>query len=134
MRKNILIMLIMCTISLIIVRSPVYAAEWDEKDTGLLLLRIIDWGQTRNTASNDWFGTDKNGFDVYNSEINPLLGKHPSLKTIDTYFVSLLLIDWYIHNNEDKLLKLSKWWQYSNIVVETGLIGHNYNLGWKFSF
>lgn len=56
-------------------------AEWSDGDTfreaNYMAFHIADWGQTRNIANNP---------DKYH-ERNPLLGKHPSIKRVDTHFV-----------------------------------------------
>jgi len=42
---------------------------------------VIDWGQTRTVAKHP---------ELY-QETNPIMGKHPSLRTVNTYFSSAIV-------------------------------------------
>lgn len=96
--------------------------QWTKQDTyrhaTLTGLMVIDWQQTREIAENP---------DKY-WEINPLVGKHPSVGKVDRYFVSSWLIKtgvaWAFPKYRTK-------WQWFCIGVSASLVGHNFRIGLK---
>jgi hypothetical protein len=72
----------LCLSTLVQAYEIKWADEWDTQDTILETvafgLRIIDWHQTKVIARNPdiWY------------ERNPELGKHPSERKVDLYFLS----------------------------------------------
>lgn len=63
----------------------VLAENWTKEDTNreivYSVLHVVDWQQTRTIAANP---------ERY-KELNPLLGKHPSIQEVDIYMASSLL-------------------------------------------
>lgn len=85
-------------------------------------LTIADWSQTRYIALHP----------VQYYEINPLIGKHPSVDKVDRHFVASLLVK----NGVFFILpeKYRFYWAGANIAVSTGLVIHNNSIGIKFDF
>jgi len=127
------------------VSTPAFA-EWGKEDTVLLVLEIIDWGQTRDIATRKYnppYISDYDDSEYVYHEKNPLLGKHPSVGRINAHFISSILINYLVakfdneKNNEkfkSKPKKLHKYWNYFGITMETYMIRRNYNLGIKVKF
>lgn len=101
-------------------------AEWTSDDTkrqaiftGVLAL---DWAQTRYIAKHP----------DNHSEINVILGDHPSSGRVDGYFASSALI----HFGISYILpdRYRRTWQNVSIAFETGMVIRNYKLGIGFSF
>ena len=86
------------------------------------LLLLVDWGQTRDIARRP---------EEYH-ETNPLLGEHPSMKKVDTYFAS-----WILGNFMATKLLQGKWrkaWQHAINVVQVGAVANNYKIGLNVRF
>ena len=100
--------------------------EWTKKDTNYQLtyavFHIVDWGQTRTIAKNS---------NKY-SELNPILGKHPSIGKVNTYFLTTLVGHTAISYMLPK--KYRRYWQVVWIGLEAGTVAHNYSVGIKTSF
>ncbi len=103
-----------------------FAEDWSTQDTVLqgafTIVTIIDWGQTRHIATHpDEF-----------YETNKFLGKHPSLKKINIYFIG------YIMGNSG--ISTILWgsyrtiWQSFYFGMETNAIFKNYSIGIKTKF
>lgn len=103
-----------------------HADEWRESDTyreaAYLTVHSLDWMQTRTIAKNPQkFG-----------EENPILGNHPSLSKVNTYFAITAIA----HAGVAYMLP-SDWceaFQYVTIAVETRTVLRNFSLGIKVSF
>ncbi len=101
-------------------------AEWTTQDTILEIswqgLHLVDWGQTLDIAKHP------NQF----NEINPIIGKHPSTSTVNTYMacsaISHALISYILPK------KYRPYWQIGSIAVTSSLIYHNYSIGLKINF
>lgn len=116
--------------------------DWSKADTArhaaYLTLHVIDWGQTRYIALHP---------DRY-FEINPLLGEHPTVKTVDNYFLVTAAVSTsvaYLLPHVGRLLpekyqsafRVTQWraaFQYLTIGIEAGLVQHNYRMGIKIAF
>lgn len=102
-----------------------FAHDWNKTDVALEVvsagITIVDWGQTLNIS-------DHGG--MY--EMNPILGKHPERREINTYFISVLTI----HPIVSMLLppKARTIWQSIYIGVELTAIGSNYKSGLRMDF
>lgn len=85
-------------------------------------VHAIDWGQTRYIAKHP----------EEHSELNPILGRHPSTDEVDAYFLSTALL----HAGISKSLpsKYRKYWQIFTIGVEVGVVERNMRLGVKVDF
>lgn len=103
------------------------SSEWKPIDKALLVgstaMLVVDWGQTRYIAKHP---------DTYH-ELNPILGKHPSLSRVNAYFSAAIvgnyLIAEYLIPPEARSL-------YLGVVtgVELAVVGRNKHLGIKLSF
>lgn len=100
-------------------------SDWSTLDKTLLAAstaaHIVDWGQTRTIAMNPdrWI------------ERNPLLGDHPSVGSVNTYFISrLILIPVLAHYlPEYRTAILSLW-----LAIGVGYSGHNHNIGLRMTW
>lgn len=115
--------------------------EWTKTDTALqsvyTVLHVIDWGQTNNQAKNDWrrvVGQHMGGWDLYatREEINPILGKRPSVGKVNAYFASTLVAHTIISYVLPKPYRTL--WQASTIGLELYVVGQNYNVAMKGFF
>jgi len=128
---KILILLFLIMILLFGLSLPVLA-KWNNTDTTLLIFRFIDWGQTFSIA-NDRIITGYNGFTgIYTytfkySEANPLLGPHPTIEQVNTYFIACIGADILIAKYASP--KLHKWWNIIELTGETYCITHNWQIG-----
>jgi hypothetical protein len=123
MKKLVLIFL------LILIPYPVQAYQfcenWTKTDTSFesiyVGLTIIDWGQTRNMVKEGGY-----------HEINPLLGRHPSLDTVDT----LIPLGIVAHGLISMALppKYRRYWQFLFIGGEIAAVWNNYNVGLRIDF
>lgn len=100
--------------------------KWTKADmnyqVAYTVLHLIDWGQTRYIS--------KHPNEHY--EINPLIGKHPSIGRVNTFMISSLIL----HTGISYLLpsKYRRMWQISTGTVKSGLIIHNDSIGIKIDF
>jgi hypothetical protein len=115
--------------------------KWNKWDMTLLVLRIIDWGQTRDVATRidtDCFpqlpehlgrnGKNNNYYYKYHDE-NTILGKHPTLKEVDAYFALTIITDYLICNYANP--KFKKVWVNSGLFISSFCIINNYKIGVK---
>ena len=109
------------------ISTPSYSADdWSREDvarqTAYTILHVADWAQSRYIAAHpDRF-----------YETNGILGKHPSLGKVNTYFAATLIGHYAI----TALLpaKYRPVWQYGTITVEAYYVLHNNSLGIGFKF
>lgn len=110
-------------------------AEWGKEDAALLILELIDWGQSRTIATEKypegWVSANDGTKYIY-SEKNPLLGDHPSLEKVDIYFSLCILTNYLIAKYANE--KFHKFWAYSAIIIECHAIQKNHSVGVKIKF
>lgn len=105
------------------------ADEWTKADTArevaYLILHVVDWGQTRNIVHRYQQGEDF-------WEANPILGKHPSIKRVDSYFSFMMVAHVAV------AYVLPRGWregfQYTTTGLKTGLVISNNSIGLKVDF
>jgi len=112
------------------------AEEWTTADTvresAYVLLHIADWNQTREIARNPqqyW-------------EVNPVLGKHPSIKRVDSYMAFSALahigISYAIAPLCDAIgaspRKCREGFQYLTLGGKASLVYHNNRIGLSWDF
>lgn len=87
-----------------------------------LTLQTADWAQTRTIARDP----------MHWSEMNPVLGRHPSIGRVNTYFLAATAAQVGLH------YALPQPWRqyhaYAWIAVEGGFVAHNAMLGVRMSF
>jgi hypothetical protein len=124
--KNKLLLLILTISILLLSSSSSYGFDpWTAEDVGLQIVytafHVIDWGQTRDIATNPDF-----------IESNIFLGPYPSIGRVNTYFgltlVGHTVITHLLHQ------KYRKYWQLLTIGVEATVTRKNYNLGLRVKF
>ena len=113
--------------------------KWTWKDTAYesvyLGLHFIDWRQTLYISEYP---------DKFH-ELNPLLGKHPSQSQVNIYCIASMLAHagfsyllpskWKINLFDTKItLYPRRYWQVSSIMVKTGIVVHNFNVGIRMEF
>jgi len=101
-------------------------ADWDKNNTFREIawqgIHLIDWGQTLDIARQP---------DRY-YEMNPILGKHPSVGQVNTY----MAISAITHIGISYMLpkKYRAYWQWISIGVSGSCIINNFNAGLKVKF
>ena len=125
---------IICAFAILCIVTVTYAGEWfATMSTGDLalasassLLLGVDWAQTRYTAAHP------QSF----SETNAILGVHPSLGAVNTYFGAVIplfwLTAWALPPKEDHGYKRFINREYFSIsigLMELGYVGHNARIG-----
>lgn len=131
MKKDIAITLLWL-LGLCLVSQHSNANNWRTEDTyaqaAYLTLHVIDWGQTRAMVAGDCKR------DHLCHELNPILGKMPSLKDVDRYFVVTAVVHTVVAYHLPQ-----KWrtrFQYMTIGMQVVVVGHNRanGLGINFRF
>jgi hypothetical protein len=112
--------------AILLIPSVAHSDDWSSADThrelGYLALHITDLAQTRYAAKHP----------ELQYETNPLLGKHPNVRQIDSY----MLLTGIVHTGISYLLpsEYRKAFQYITIGLEVGTIHNNYSTGLKVKF
>ncbi len=106
--------------------SPALSADWSNTDkqrqTVYTILHLVDWGQSRHVAKNP---------DLF-YETNGVLGRHPDPGRVDRYFALTLAAHYFIADWLPP--KARSWFQRGTIVLETGAVAHNFQLGVRIDF
>jgi hypothetical protein len=133
MWKIILVMVVL----LMMVAIPCQA-QWDDSDSGLIILRLVNYQLTRETYQPETVIIYVDGFPVElirteNQAVNPLLGESPTFDKIDSLYGVLLIGDLIILNQE-KYPNLKKWWKFAGYTLETYALTQNLSIkyGWSF--
>jgi hypothetical protein len=100
------------------------AQEWTKTDTTLeiagQLFTLADWSQTSTFHREPM------------NETNWALGHHPAQRTINRYFIGLMLghyvVSRSLHGNGRRA------WQLATLTIEAGYVNHNVQIGAKFSW
>lgn len=114
---------------------PLFAKAGDDWNTSqkmiggaALAATFIDYGQTRWIAIHC---NDRERVNCY-GEINPLLGRHPSVGRVNTYFAIVPALEFVIADNlssEKRTVFLS-----AIAGLEIGITAHNAHVGYRISF
>lgn len=100
-------------------------ADWTQGDTArqlaLTTLLILDWGQTRDIATNPRF-----------HELNPLLGRNPSTGRVDNYFAATTVGHYLVSRALPP--EYRRVWQYLWIGSQTATVHWNYQMGVRVRF
>lgn len=116
--------------------TPVAADPWSKSDITreavYLALHVADWGQTRNIVRRATVGCDGYDGSTNCSERNPILGRNPSIKRVDTYFAVTALAHVAISHALPE--EWRKGWQYVTIGMQAGAVGRNYSIGLNIDF
>lgn len=119
----------MIYILIFLLLMPCTASAWDTTDIVLestwQVLHIIDWQQTLSIARNpnEWY------------ELNPILGKHPSVGNVNTYMFCSAIGHGIVSHYIPKLLgKQSRnIWQATSILITFSAVANNYSIGIRFA-
>jgi len=113
-------------ILLLLISTSAKSDDWSSSDTyreaAYLTLHAADWLQTRQIA--------RGVGDRY--ETNVILGDHPSIEKVDTYFALTALAHVGIAYMMPSDLR--SYFQYFTIIVESDYVTHNLNAGIKIKF
>ena len=100
--------------------------EWSKEDTireiTWQVLHVMDWGQTLDIARQPH---------KY-QELNPVLGKHPSVGKVNTYMALSAVAHLGISLALPK--EYRKWFQYVTIGMTGSLVIHNHSIGLRIKF
>jgi len=113
-----------------------YGEKWDRWDIGLEItwevLHLIDWGTTRNMTHR---------YNEGYSEMNPILGSHPSTSQVDVYmFTGALLHPVVTHLLPKKIMfgdfeiPARRVFQSISIVVSGSCVINNLSVGLQVEF
>jgi hypothetical protein len=114
--------------SIVLIITPVASHsfdEWSKRDIALesawITLNIIDWSQTRYISKHPEF-----------YESNPILGRHPSISAVDTYFAAGTLL----HIGVTHILpsKYRPYWQMITIMGSGACVINNNRIGVGLNF
>ena len=138
-----------CLVIVFLVIASVSHAEdkwtWTKTDTALqsvtVALMVVDWGQTLDIADSkvtncypSWDNTASvKSTNYYTaSEVNPILGEHPSRGSVNLYFASVIVG----HTAVARLLPkpYRTFWQAIWIGGEITAVGHNHTAGFRVKF
>ena len=104
---------------------PCKAEDWTREDSyrqaAIAVLQVVDWGQTRYIAKHPEF-----------HEVNPLIGKHPSIGRVNNYFAISIPA-----NAAISALIPSKYrtlWQTGRLMVQVSLVSYNKGVGIGMEF
>ncbi len=138
--------LFMIVLFVFFIPSPSVAADkWTKQNIimeGMYqLLHFIDWSQTRYIAKSpsssrriiDFVDWEKKKY-VFKypkpfSEMNPVIGRHPSVSRVDQYFLITTFLHLAISHYLPENYRVA--WQGMTIFVSGGMVGHNYSVGIK---
>ena len=102
------------------------ADEWnlEERTTFAMssVMLVADWAQTRQIARNA---------DQYR-ETNPILGEHPSMGRVNTYFATALMLNYVIGRSLDRRWRTA--WFVTVQSVEASVVQRNLSIGLEVSF
>lgn len=99
--------------------------DWSSADTrrelGWQAVNIIDWKQTRVISK-----------DTKYEELNPLLGKYPSTRAVDNFF----LVSTVLHSATSCALEPTnrRYWQYISLLFSSAAVINNRRLGIRINF
>ncbi len=118
--KTCLLIMLLCLIAV-----PAYA-DWTKADTLREVawqgIHIMDWGTTLDMARQP---------DKYH-EINPILGKHPSVGKVNLYMglsaIGHMAVSYALPE------KIRPYWQYITIGISSACVINNFNVGLKVKF
>lgn len=132
---------LLIALTLLFAFSTPCLAKWGKEDTALLILRAIDWQQTRVIATETLppkkYEARYKDFVEFEPEYkyteqNPLLGEHPSPEDVDRYFAALVLVDVLIALFGPDWLHHT--WNGIQIAAEFYCVGNNFNAGIRIKF
>jgi len=102
------------------------ADKWSTQDVALeitwqVLHSLIDWPQTIHIAKNPRY-----------HEVNPLIGRHPSVAKVNVWFLTTALLHPVITHYLPKEYRLP--WQALSLTVSSVCVFHNFLIGIKIDF
>jgi hypothetical protein len=113
----------------------------EQLQRALIVIQLVDWLQTRTIATQGHWKTstieypygiteERKYWEYDYYELNPLLGKRPSLSAVDTYFAASIVANILIFKYTNP--KFKKWWSIIGISLETYCITGNISAGVGF--
>ena len=112
--------LLITTTLLLLYTHALAGAPWTREDIWLestwQVLHIVDWGQTRYIATTPG-----------RREGNPILGRHPTLRHVDLFFITLAGLHWAISHSVSARVRVR--WQWISVGVQGQAVWRNWSLG-----
>lgn len=93
----------------------------------MITLVGMDWAQTRYMSRN-WHTEEYKNY----SETNPILGRYPTTREVDTYLTLAMLGHYYI--NTTRSVQFRRFWNTFWFATEFRSVTHNYSVGIKMRF
>jgi hypothetical protein len=125
MIKNIFISLLLAMFSSV---ARAGYDDWDNETKSLYVasnvLLLADWASTRHMVRQ----FPKGGY----YENNIILGKYPSMTSVDLYFIGSMIANYYMVDNLSP--KVGKWYLTGLIVLESSVVSRNLKIGLKINF
>ena len=117
-------LLLILTLLLLHTHAPA-GAPWTSEDIWLesawQALNVADWGQTRYISeSADYW------------EVNPILGRNPTRRQVDAFFVTVAGLHWLISDRVNAGSRLR--WQWISLGFKGSLVWHNWSIGVGFKY
>ena len=119
--KSLLFMLVFISLYTQTFAGPAWTTEDIWLESAWQVLHVADWGQTRYISeSADYW------------EVNPILGRHPSRREVDAFFVLTSVLHWVISDSVGARDRLR--WQWISIGVKGGTVWRNWLIGVRVQF
>ena len=100
-------------------------ATWTREDVWLesawQALNVIDWGQTRYVSESADY-----------QEVNPILGRDPTRRSVDVFFVAAAALHWAISDRVDAHDRLR--WQWISLGAKGAGVWRNWAVGVGLKF
>jgi hypothetical protein len=117
---------VLCLLGLLLFATNSFAEDWTTADTlrevAWQVVNAADWGTTLEIARHP------NEYKEY----NPLLGHHPSVGKVNTYFIAGAVAHFGVSYLLPK--EWRPWWQYASIGISGACAVHNLNVGLRIKF
>jgi hypothetical protein len=91
---------------------------------------VIDWGQTRWSASHDWPISTEHPYRI--REKNPILGKYPSTEKVNNYFMIVTPLLFLLADQSDEYRKPIL--IVTTVLESVTIVNNGINVGMRFSF
>lgn len=92
-------------------------------------LIVADWAQTLQIADTPPCDNCNRDYYYYESNIDWIIGKHPSRTNVNAYFISKLLLTYFINKT-----RYADYWNFYVTVDLTTVVYHNYRAGLSINF
>jgi len=137
---------LICILGLFLFVEDAAAAEWwdntSKAEVAAETLIVVDWLQTRDIVRHQSDCSGSSGVALVDLakqcganeyyETNPIIGKHPSMARVNTYFIGVIVGHWLL--DQSLSAEHRKWLENGTIMLELGVVGHNQHIGLRVKF